>query len=44
MTGKFVITKGRDENFYLDLKAGNGEVILTGQGYKDNAAMDSDRS
>jgi len=34
MAGKFVITKGKDEKFYFSLKAGNGEVILTSQGYK----------
>ena len=35
MAGKFVITKGKDNKFYFNLKAGNGEVILTSQGYKD---------
>jgi len=34
MAGKFVITKGKDEKYYFNLKAGNGEVILTSQGYK----------
>ena len=34
MAGKFVITKGKDEKFYFNLKAGNGEVVLTSQGYK----------
>jgi uncharacterized protein YegP (UPF0339 family) len=34
MAGKFVITKGKDDKFYFNLKAGNGEVILTSQGYK----------
>ncbi len=33
MAGKFVITKGKDNKFYFKLKAGNGEVIFTGQGY-----------
>ena len=37
MAGKFVITKGRDEKYYFNLKAGNGEVILTSQGYKAKA-------
>ena len=37
MAGKFVITKGKDEKYYFNLKAGNGEVILTSQGYKDKA-------
>ena len=35
MAGKFVVTKGKDDKFYFNLKAGNGEVILTSQGYKD---------
>ena len=35
MAGKFVITKGKDNKFYFNLKAGNGEVILSSQGYKD---------
>jgi uncharacterized protein YegP (UPF0339 family) len=34
MAGKFVITKGKDDKYYFSLKAGNGEVILTSQGYK----------
>jgi uncharacterized protein YegP (UPF0339 family) len=34
MAGKFVITKGRDDKYYFNLKAGNGEIILTSQGYK----------
>jgi uncharacterized protein YegP (UPF0339 family) len=37
MAGKFVITKGKDDKFYFNLKAGNGEVILTSQGYKARA-------
>lgn len=37
MAGKFVITKGNDGKFYFNLKAGNGEVILTSQGYKTKA-------
>lgn len=35
MAGKFVITRGKDDKFYFNLKAGNGEVILTSQGYKN---------
>lgn len=34
MAGKFVITKGKDDKYYFNLKAGNGEVVLTSQGYK----------
>lgn len=37
MAGKFVVTKGNDEKYYFNLKAGNGEVILTSQGYKAKA-------
>ncbi|MEN8108931.1 MAG: YegP family protein [Pseudomonadota bacterium] len=37
MAGKFVITKGKDGKYYFNLKAGNGEVILTSQGYKAKA-------
>lgn len=37
MAGKFVITKGKDDKYYFSLKAGNGEVILTSQGYKARA-------
>ncbi len=33
MTGKFVITTGKDGKDYFVLKAGNGEVILQSQGY-----------
>jgi len=35
VAGKFVITKGKDKKFYFNLKASNGQVILTSQGYKD---------
>jgi uncharacterized protein YegP (UPF0339 family) len=34
MAGKFIITKGKDDKYYFNLKAGNGEIILTSQGYK----------
>ena len=37
MAAKFVITKGKDNKFYFNLKAGNGEVILSSQGYKDKS-------
>jgi len=37
MAGKFVITKGKDNKYYFNLKAGNGEAILTSQGYKAKA-------
>ena len=36
--GKFEITKRKDGEFQFNLKAGNGEIILTSEGY---AAKDS---
>jgi uncharacterized protein YegP (UPF0339 family) len=33
MAGKFVVTTGKDGKSYFKLKAGNGEVIFTSQGY-----------
>lgn len=35
MAGKFVITRGKDSKYYFNLKASNGQVILSSQGYKD---------
>ena len=32
--GKFVIKNRKNGDFQFDLKAGNGQVILTSQGYK----------
>jgi uncharacterized protein YegP (UPF0339 family) len=37
MAGKFVISKGNDDKYYFNLKAGNGEVVLTSQGYSSKA-------
>lgn len=34
MAGKFIVYKGNDGKDYFRLKAGNGEVIFTSQGYK----------
>lgn len=34
MAGKFVVYKGNDGKDYFRLRAGNGEVIFTSQGYK----------
>ena len=31
--GKFVITKRKNEEYQFNLKAGNGQVILTSEGY-----------
>jgi uncharacterized protein len=33
MMGKFTITQGRDDQYYFNLKAGNGEIILQSEGY-----------
>lgn len=32
--GKFVVTKGKNDEYYFNLKADNGQVILTSEGYK----------
>ena len=34
MAGKFVVFKGKNGEDYFKLKAGNGEVIFTSEGYK----------
>ncbi|MFT7724449.1 MAG: YegP family protein [Roseateles sp.] len=34
MSGKFEITKSKNDKFMFNLKAGNGEVILTSQMYE----------
>jgi uncharacterized protein YegP (UPF0339 family) len=34
MAGRFVVSKGADGQDYFRLKAGNGEVVFTSQGYK----------
>lgn len=34
MAGKFVVSVGKDKQDYFSLKAGNGEVILSSEGYK----------
>ena len=31
--GKFIITKRKDAEYQFNLKAGNGEIILTSEGY-----------
>ncbi|SEF49884.1 hypothetical protein SAMN05421847_0145 [Halpernia humi] len=35
--GKFVITKRVNDEYQFNLKAGNGEIILTSQGYKSKS-------
>jgi uncharacterized protein YegP (UPF0339 family) len=34
MAGKFIVYKGKDGQDYFRLRAGNGEVIFSSQGYK----------
>ena len=38
MAGKFVVFKGKDGQDYFRLKAGNGQVILSSEGYKTRKA------
>lgn len=39
--GKFVITKRKNDEFLFNLKAGNGQVILTSEGYTTKASCDN---
>jgi len=39
--GKFVITKSSNGEFRFNLKAGNGEVILSSEGYASKAGCNS---
>lgn len=39
--GKFVISTRKNGEFQFNLKAGNGEVILTSEGYTTRAACDN---
>ncbi len=39
--GKFTIFTGNDGQYYFNLKAGNGEVILRSEGYKAKAGCDN---
>jgi uncharacterized protein len=34
---EFQVTSGKDDKFYFNLTAGNGQVILSSQGYKGKA-------
>ena len=38
MSGKFTVFAGRNGQTHFSLKAGNGEVILESQGYRDKAS------
>lgn len=39
--GKFVITKNRNDEFGFNLKAGNGLIILTSEGYSAKASCEN---
>lgn len=41
MAGKFVISKRSNGEFQFNLKASNGQVILTSEGYKDRAGCEN---
>lgn len=41
MAAKFEIYKDKAGEFRFRLKAGNGEIILSGEGYKDKAGVDN---
>ena len=38
MSGKFTLFTGKNGETYFNLKAGNGEIILRSEGYKDKAS------
>jgi uncharacterized protein YegP (UPF0339 family) len=40
MAGKFEIKKAQNDQFFFNLKAGNGEVILTSEQYKAKASAE----
>lgn len=39
--GKFVIKTGNNGDFYFNLKAGNGQIILASQGYSSKSGCDN---
>jgi uncharacterized protein len=39
--GKFSTKVGKDGQYYFNLKAGNGQIILSSEGYTTKAAMDN---
>lgn len=41
MAGKFVVFKGKNGEDYFKLKAGNGEVIFTSEGYKSRKSCEN---
>ena len=40
MAGKFEIKKSSDNQFYFNLKAGNGQIILTSERYKAKSSAE----
>jgi uncharacterized protein YegP (UPF0339 family) len=41
MAGKFVVFKGKNGEDYFRLKAGNGEIILSSEGYKSRKSCEN---
>lgn len=41
MPGKFDLKKAKDGQFYFNLKAGNGQIILTSEMYKAKASAEN---
>lgn len=41
MPGKFELKKAKNGKFYFNLKAGNGEIILTSQMYADKGGCEN---
>jgi uncharacterized protein len=39
--GTFAVKTGKDGQFYFNLKAGNGQIILSSEGYTTRAACDN---
>jgi uncharacterized protein len=39
--GTFAVKTGKDSQFYFNLKAGNGQIILGSEGYTTRAACDN---
>jgi uncharacterized protein YegP (UPF0339 family) len=39
--GKFVITKSENGSFHFNLKAANGEIVLTSEAYNSKAACEN---
>lgn len=41
MAGKFTVFTGKNGEIYFNLKAGNGEIILKSEGYKDRSGANN---